>query len=358
MARALQLARRGMYTTSPNPRVGSVLVKNRQIVGQGWHERAGGPHAEIAALTEAQGAARGAECYVTLEPHVHFGRTPPCTRALIDAGVARVVAAMEDPNPLVSGRGMQELADAGIAISSGLLGDEAAELNRGFVMRMQHGRPFVRVKLALSADGFTVMAAGGERWITGDAARADVQRLRAESCAVITGIGTVIADDPRLNVRRDGLGGRQPLRVVLDRGLRFPAGASMLKMRGRTVVITGSADPKRHAELLASGAEIAVLTAVDADFARAVLQYLAEKEQMNEVLVEAGMTLAGTMLSMGLVDELLVYQSRVALGDRGRAPFHPPGTEVEAHAQGLKLIDCRAVGGDWRMTFRRSPAQS
>ena len=358
MARALQLARRGMYTTAPNPRVGSVLVKDRQVVGQGWHERAGGPHAEVAALAEAGGAARGADCYVTLEPCVHFGRTPPCTTALIDAGVARVVAAMQDPNPLVSGRGIQALVDAGIATSSGLLRNEAAELNRGFVMRMSAGRPFVRVKLALSADGFTAVAGDGDRGITGGAARADVQRLRAESCAVVTGIGTVLADDPRLNVRKDALGDRQPLRVVLDRGLRFPAGASMLKLPGRTIVVTQSRDHKRHVDLHAAGAEIAVLDGSAGEFAGAALKYLAEKEQVNEVLVEAGMTLAGAVLSMQLADELVVYQSRVALGAKGRAAFHPLQAHGDAERAGLKLIDRRAVGVDWRLTFRRPMGQT
>lgn len=358
MARALQLARRGTYTTAPNPRVGSVLVKDRQIVGQGWHQRAGGPHAEVAALSDAGGAARGADCYVTLEPCVHFGRTPPCTTALIDAGIARVVAAMEDPNPLVSGRGMQALVDAGIATASGLLGSEAAEVNRGFVMRMSAGRPFVCVKLALSADGFTSVADAGDKRITGEAARADVQRLRAECCAVVTGIGTVLADDPSLNVRRDGLGDRQPLRVVLDRTLRFPTTAAMLKLPGRTIVVTHSGDRKRHAELLACGAEIVVLDTSGAEFPGAALKYLAETEQVNEVLVEAGMTLAGAMISLRLADELVVYQSRAALGDRGKARFHPPGALEDPERMGMMLLDRRAVGSDWRLTFRPSPAKS
>ena len=352
MSRALQLARRGMYTTQPNPRVGSVLVKDRKIVAQGWHERAGGPHAEIAALLDAGSAARGADCYVTLEPCVHFGRTPPCANALIDAGVARVVAAMTDPNPLVSGRGMQLLAGAGIPAASGLMQAEAAEINRGFVMRMSAGRPFVRCKLALSADEFTSGGDSAGQWITGEAARADVQRLRAESCAVLTGIGTVLADDPRLNVRGGDWGGRQPLRAVLDRKLRFPAVAAMLKLPGRTLIFTRDSEPGRQAELRAAGAEIVRLGGIDIDFVDAALKYLAEKEQVNEVIVEAGTTLANALLSMRRVDELVVYQSRTLLGEQGRLPFHlsaPAGNSGY-----MKLTDRRAVGQDWRLTFRRA----
>ncbi|MBI2994226.1 MAG: bifunctional diaminohydroxyphosphoribosylaminopyrimidine deaminase/5-amino-6-(5-phosphoribosylamino)uracil reductase RibD [Gammaproteobacteria bacterium] len=354
MARALQLARRGLYTTAPNPRVGSVLVRGGAIIAQGWHERAGGPHAEVAALAEAGGAARGADCYVTLEPCAHFGRTPPCANALIDAGVTRVVAAMTDPDPRVSGRGLRLLAEAGVAAASGLMQADAAEINRGFVMRMSTGRPFMRCKLALSADGFTAVH-GGSKWITGEAARADVQRLRAESCAVLTGIGTVLADDPQLNVRRTELSGRQPLRAVLDRRLRFPAAAAMLRLPGRTLIFTRNADPGRQAKLRAAGADIALLDASEHEFADAALKYLAEKEQVNEILVEAGRTLTDALLSLRRVDELIVYQSRRELGARGAAPFPMPGSAGHSRPAEWRLADRRAVGNDWRLTFRPLP---
>ena len=248
MARALELARRGLYTTDPNPRVGCVVVKDGKIVGEGFHARAGEPHAEINAVRAAGAAACGATVYLTLEPCCHHGKTPPCTQALIAAGMARVVAAMQDPNPRVAGQGFAELKQAGIGAAYGLMQSEAEVLNPGFISRMQRGRPFVRVKLAASLDGRTAMANGGSRWITGEPARADVQHWRARSSAVLTGIGTVLADDPSLNVRAFDVG-RQPLRVVLDSQLRMSPKAKMLALPGATLVVTASNDAAHTAAL-------------------------------------------------------------------------------------------------------------
>ena len=351
MSRALQLARRGTFTTFPNPRVGCVLVRDGEIVGEGWHERAGGPHAEIAALAEAGAAAGGADCYVTLEPCAHVGRTGPCTDALIGAGVGRVVAAMIDPNPLVRGRGRAELEQAGITVTAGLLEAEAAALNPGFVLRMQQGRPFVRCKLAVSGDGRTAPSAGGPGWISGQAARRDVQRLRAMSGAVVTGIGTVLADDPRLNVREAGLRRDQPLRVVLDRQLRFPEDARMLELPGRSLVVTLSAEAGRAERLRAAGAEVIALDA-GAAFAAAAFRYLAEHEQVSEVLVEAGATLAGALLGEGLVDELVLYQAPITLGGDGPPPFEIQKGRFATSPAGFRLRESRRVGRDWRLVYR------
>ena len=254
MARALELARRGLYTTDPNPRVGCVIAKDGKIVGEGFHARAGEPHAEINALRAAGAAARGATVYLTLEPCCHHGKTPPCTEALIAAGVARVVAAMQDPNPRVAGQGFAELKQAGIGNASGLMQSEAEVLNPGFISRMQRGRPFVRVKLAASLDGRTALANGESKWITGEPARADVQHWRARSSAILTGIGTVLADDPSLNVRAFDVG-RQPLRVVLDSQLQMSPKAKMLALPGATLVVTASNDAARAEALRQAGAD-------------------------------------------------------------------------------------------------------
>jgi diaminohydroxyphosphoribosylaminopyrimidine deaminase/5-amino-6-(5-phosphoribosylamino)uracil reductase len=251
MAHAARLAARGIYSTHPNPNVGCVIVNEGVVVGTGWHQRAGGPHAEVYALREAGDKARGADVFLSLEPCSHKGRTPPCADALVNAGVKRVVVAMKDPNPLVAGRGLEILRAAGITVETGLLEAQAKALNPGFVSRMQQARPWIRVKLASSLDGRTAMASGESRWITGDAARRDVQRLRARSSAVVTGIGTVLADDPSMNVRLDAtqLNNiepiRQPLRVVLDTQLRMPAQAKMLSLPGATLIMTGVTDVDR-----------------------------------------------------------------------------------------------------------------
>lgn len=353
MGRALALAARGLYTTDPNPRVGCVLVNDRQVVGEGWHERAGGPHAEVQALRAAGTAARGATAYVTLEPCCHHGRTPPCTRALIDAGVARVVAAMPDPNPKVAGQGVAELAGAGIAVDVGLMQDEAGRLNPGFVSRMTRGRPYVRVKLAASLDGRTALATGESKWITGAAARADVQRLRARSSAILTGVGTVLADDPSLTVRDLDIG-RQPLRVVVDGNLSLRADARLLRLPGRTLVVTAADDGDYAEALIAAGAEVMVLAGgvgrVDLPL---LMQDLAARE-VNELLVEAGATVCGALLAAGLIDELVVYLAPHLLGSSARGMFDLPALESMADRVALDIVDVRAVGKDWRITARPS----
>ncbi len=349
MARALQLARRGLYGTSPNPRVGCVLVRDGRVIAEGWHRAAGGPHAEIDALNKA-GDAQGATCYVTLEPCIHTGRTPPCVDALIRARVGAVMIGMQDPNPKVGGGGVKALQAAGIKTRVGLLGNEVAALNPGFIMRMRAGRPYVRCKLAMSLDGRTAAADGDSKWITAPAARGDVQRLRARSCAVMTGIGTILADDPRLDMRLQECGDRQPLRVVVDRALRMPVRARMLKSSGRTLVATLMDDPSRRAALEAAGAELC-MPDDKKGFLKGLLMHLAEHERINELLLEAGAGLAGAMLEAGLVDELVLYQAPVLLGDRGRPLFYLPDLIGMGDSMTLQLKETRRVGRDLRLVF-------
>lgn len=361
MARALRLAALGLYTTEPNPRVGCVLVRDGAVVGEGWHRRAGGPHAERIALATAGEAARGATAYVTLEPCCHHGKTPPCTDALLAAGVAQVVAAMVDPNPLVAGQGLGQLRAAGVAVESGVMADQARALNPGFVKRMTEGLPHVRCKLAASLDGRTAMASGESQWITGDAARRDVQFLRARSSAILTGVGTVLADDPSLNVRLDpadlpGLGPgeamRQPLRVVVDSRLRTPATARMLALPGGTLIACTDGPADKVAALESAGARVHVCPdgrgRVDLE---SLLRHLAVHE-VNEVLIEAGPTLAGAAVQAGLVDELILYLAPHLMGHAGRALFHLPGLGRMAERIPLELTDVRAIGSDWRLTAR------
>jgi diaminohydroxyphosphoribosylaminopyrimidine deaminase/5-amino-6-(5-phosphoribosylamino)uracil reductase len=353
MAHALRLAERGLFTTDPNPRVGCVVVRDGSIVGEGWHERTGGPHAEVHALQQAGGDAAGATVYVTLEPCSHHGRTPPCASALINAGVARVVAAMQDPNPAVAGQGLQALRDAGIEVAAGLLEDDAGLLNPGFAMRMRHGRPWVRCKLAMSLDGRTAMASGESQWITGPAAREDVHRLRARSSVIMTGIGTVLADDPSLTARLAGHDAgmlRQPLRVVLDSDLQTPPAARLLQQPGETLVVTGLEDAERHAALARPGVSVVTLPTRDGrPDPVAVMQYLARLE-INEVHLEAGARLSGAMLEAGLVDELVIYLAPHLMGDAARGLFHLPDLERMAQRIRLQVRDIRAVGEDWRIT--------
>jgi diaminohydroxyphosphoribosylaminopyrimidine deaminase/5-amino-6-(5-phosphoribosylamino)uracil reductase len=352
MARALRLAERGLLTTAPNPRVGCVLVRDGAVVGAGWHERTGGPHAEINALQQAGPRAAGATAYVTLEPCCHHGRTPPCTEALLAAGVVRVVAAMEDPNPRVAGMGLAALRDAGIDTAAGLLAAAAECLNAGFVMRMRQGRPWVRCKLAMSLDGRTAMTSGESRWITGEAARSDVQQLRARSDAIMTGIGTVLADDPSLTVRIDGMddGFRQPLRVILDSQLRTPPDAKLLDLPGETLIVTGTVDAGNEARLTRSGVRVVPLPLQDGQLdLPAVLQYLGTL-QVNEVHLEAGATLCGALMQAGLLDELVIYMAPHLMGDAARGLFALPGLEQMAQRIRLSINDIRAVGDDWRIT--------
>ena len=353
MARALRLAAKGLYGTDPNPRVGCVLVRGGQRVGEGWHRCSGEPHAEIVALSAAGDQAAGATAYVTLEPCSHFGKTPPCADALIQAGVTRVVVAMEDPNPLVASQGLKRLRDAGVTVEFGLLQTQAETLNPGFIQRMRTGRPYVRIKSAMSLDGRTAMDSGESRWITSPRARADVQRLRARSSAVLTGIATVLADDPSLNVRMtpEEWGGahiRQPLRVVLDSRGRMPADAKTLTLEGSVLVITapGASAPAgaEHLQtpLGTSGLDL-----------RAVLAALARRG-LNEILVEAGPTLAGAFVAAGLADEFVIYQAPHFMGDAARGLFHLPGLTRMEQRKALEIVEIRRVGPDLRMIARPS----
>lgn len=357
MARALQLAAHGLYTTHPNPRVGCVIVRagdiNGEIIGEGWHIRAGEPHAEIHALAQAGAHARGATVYVTLEPCCHHGRTPPCTDALIGAGVARVVAAMVDPNPKVAGQGLARLAAAGIVTESGVLQAQAEALNAGFMMRMRARRPYVRCKLAMSVDGRTAMASGESKWITSGAARADVQRLRAGSSAILTGIGTVLADDPALTVRLDNAVVRQPLRVVVDGQLRMPPQARLLHESGRTLIVTTAQDRARSDRLTHENVTVSVQPARPGgvDLA-ALMQMLATEHEINEVLVEAGPTLNGALLNAGLIDEVIIYMAPHLMGDAARGLFHLPALQQMSQRVALDIQDIRAVGCDWRITAK------
>lgn len=378
MQRAIRLARRGIYTTDPNPNVGCVIVKHGEIVGEGWHHRAGQAHAEVNALKQAGDKARDATVYVTLEPCSHTGKTPPCANALVDAGVKKVIAAMADPNPLVAGSGLKRLQDAGIETGVGLLEAQARELNPGFIRRMDAGRPFVRVKMAMSLDGRTAMASGESQWISSEAARNDVQRLRAQSSAVLTGITTVLADDPSMNVRLTAQqlgimapqGGdidraasdqlavdpsaawlRQPKRIVLDSQFKMPSLAKIFSRNG-----------------VSSGGECLVYTSVNVDNRgaypytiekiasrdgridlHALMSDLAKKE-INLVHVEAGSVLCGALLKNGLVDEIIIYMAPHIMGDDAKGLFHLPGLEQMKDRIALTIRDVRSIGNDIRIT--------
>ena len=350
MVRALQLAERGLWTTSPNPRVGCVLVRDGEIVGEGWHEKAGEPHAEIHALRATGDRARGATAYVTLEPCSHHGRTPPCAEALIAAGVSRVVAAMSDPNPLVAGQGLAMLRAAGIETASGLLESEARELNIGFVSRMTRGRPWLRLKAAASLDGKTALNNGISQWITGPDARRDGQRWRARACAIMTGIGTVRDDDPQLNVR-DVETPRQPLRVVVDSRLETPLSARILQ--GATVLIAGAVDnAEKKALLRSAGAEVLILpNAAGKVELKDLLEELARRG-INEVHVEAGFKLNGSLLREGLVDELLLYLAPCLIGHDASGLFNLPALTSLDDKRLLQIRDLRQIGEDIRLIAR------
>ena len=353
MARALRLAERAAFTSRPNPMVGCVIAHGEDVVGEGWHQRKGGPHAEVFALQAAGERARGATAYVTLEPCAHTGSTGPCADALIAAGVARVVGAMRDPFPQVDGAGFEKLRAAGIVVESGLMEAQARELNRGFLSRIERGRPWLRVKLASSLDGRTAMASGDSKWISGEAARRDVQQWRARSGALLTGAGTVLADDPQLTVRLDdGSDFLPPLRVVLDPGLATVARGRVREGDALTLYLHApEAKPPRGLQ--------ADHVAVPVDKGRfdldAVLRLLATRG-INEVQVEAGATLAGAFLAAGLVDELLLYIAPVLLGERARPLFD--GLHIDAMAERLRLrtVDSRSIGGDLRLLLRPEPA--
>lgn len=354
MARALRLAAHGLYSTTPNPRVGCVIVNDGDVVGEGWHARAGEAHAEIHALRAARARARGGTAYVTLEPCSHHGRTPPCANALIDAGVARVVAAMRDPNPMVAGRGIELLTLAGVSAQLGLLEAEARELNIGFAQRMLHGRPWVRVKTAASLDGKTALLDGASRWITGEAARDDVQHWRARACAVLTGIGTVLADDPRLSVRLPG-NPRQPLRVIVDSGLRTPVDARLLRRDepgGDVLIAYAAADERRRAALTEQGAELISLPALDGRVDLVALLAVLARRGVNELHVEAGATLNGRLLALQCVDEWVAYLAPLVLGHRARGLFDMPALTDMGARRAFSVVDQRMFGDDLRLILR------
>ncbi|MCO6441525.1 MAG: bifunctional diaminohydroxyphosphoribosylaminopyrimidine deaminase/5-amino-6-(5-phosphoribosylamino)uracil reductase RibD [Nitrococcus mobilis] len=355
MAHALQLAERGLFSTGSNPRVGCVIVRDGRLVGAGWHRQAGEPHAEINALAAAGQAARGATLYVTLEPCCHHGRTPPCTAALLSAGITRVVAACKDPNPRVAGQGLEQLAAAGITTHHGLMAEQAQTLNSGFFKRMHTGLPYVRCKLAMSLDGRTAMASGESRWITAAAARSDVHRLRARSDGLLTGRGTVLIDDPQLTARDVDTPWDlvQPCRLVLDSRLRLPKQARMLQEPGKVAVLYAHYDRRRAQDLTAAGAE---LWPIEPDSGGRVELHQAltaiGNAGINELLVEAGPTLSGALLQAGLLDELVVYIAPHLMGHEARPLLRLPGLARMAERIPITITDMRALGPDLRLTAR------
>jgi len=349
MSQALQLAGKGMHSTAPNPRVGCVIINDNKVVGEGYHVKAGEPHAEIIALEQAGEYAQGATVYVTLEPCCHTGKTPPCTDALIEAGVKKVVAAQRDPHHRVAGQGFAALEAAGIEVKEGLLQAQAAQLNPGFIKRMQHGMPFVRIKLASSLDGRTAMASGESKWITGESARHDVQHWRARSSAILTGVGTILADDPALNTRLDDTSTHQAVRVILDTQLRTPVDAKLFQHKGNVIIMTAVADVEQRALFNKHDVEFITCPSsengVDLQF---VLTQLASLE-INEVHVECGATLAGSFLQHDLVDEIVLYLAPKLMGDVARGLFHLPELETMADSIKLQIQDVRQFGDDIRL---------
>jgi diaminohydroxyphosphoribosylaminopyrimidine deaminase/5-amino-6-(5-phosphoribosylamino)uracil reductase len=359
MQLAIDAAQR-VFTTAPNPRVGCVIVRDGKIVGTGLHEKPGEHHAEVNALIEAGDAAKGAVAYVSLEPCCHFGRTPPCTQALINAGISEVVFAMYDPNPLVAGKGVQALRDAGVTVTGPLLESEAKTINRGFIKRMTEGLPFVRCKMAMSLDGRTAMASGESQWITGPLARADVQRLRAESCAVVTGVNTILSDNPSLNVRAEQLqhehaleiAKRQPRRVIIDSSLRTPPESKIVKLAGDVLFLVGNPHQQQMQRFANSSAVIQAVNTVPGGRLdlRAAMAVLAQDYNCNEVLLEAGPTLSGAMIQAGLVDEVIVYIGPKFLGSDALPLLNLPGLRHMADHISLKIVDVADIGGDCRIT--------
>jgi len=359
MARALRLAEKGRYTTHPNPRVGCVIVKQGHVIAEGYHKRAGEPHAEVNALQAVSESPVGATVYVTLEPCSHTGKTPPCADALIDAGVSRVVIAMQDPNPEVAGQGIKRLQDAGITVDLGLLEEQARKLNPGFIKRMEQGLPWVRLKLAMSLDGRTAMASGESKWITGPAARHDVQKLRASADAILTGIGTVLADDPALNVRLDpaelGIEGeiRQPLRVVVDSHLKMPFDAQLMRLNGDTIIATRADNDEKLINAFQSlGVQIVPIETTEDEHVNlhGLLTTLA-KQEINEVHVEAGATLCGALIQQKLVDEIIIYMAPILMGSDARGLLKLPGLTAMSDKIECEIEDIRAIDKDWRLTL-------
>src|SRR5699024_3357524 len=361
MARAIQLARRGIFTTTPNPNVGCVIVHNGTVVGEGWHQQAGGPHAERWALTAAGPQAYGATCYVTLEPCSHQGRTGPCADALIEAGVQRVVVAMQDPNPQVAGQGINRLKAAGITVQHGVLEQEARALNPGFIKRTELGLPWLRLKLAMSVDGRTAMASGESQWITGAAAREDVEQWSARSCVMLTGIGTVLHDSASLTVRPEQWQWqppypqatvRQPARGGLDRRVRTPVDANISQAPGVCWVLGEEAylTANTKAALQQAGAHWKTMNTAP----MLVLQWLAEQGH-NDVLLECGAELAGAFVAAGAVDEIITYMAPIFMGNAARPLLTLPGIQSMAEVLPLELHDARNFGHDWRFIWRLAP---
>jgi len=352
MSYAIRLAERGAFTTHPNPRVGCIIVKESKIIGEGWHIEAGKEHAEINALNDASkskdSTVKDATVYLSLEPCSHQGKTGPCSTALVKAGVSRVIVAMLDPNPLVAGQGVQELKDNGIEVEVGILQAQAEQLNPGYIKRMKTGRPFIRNKMAMSLDGRTALASGESKWITSEDARHDVQKLRARSACILTGVGTILADDPSMTARIDGLL-QQPLRVIVDTHLSTPIDAKILSQQGKTIILTcrkDDGDVKRFSKL---GVEVISIpqkgSNLDLD---AVIDYLGSLE-INEVLLEAGATLSGAMIQAGLVDELVIYMAPILLGNQAKGLFGLPNIESMNQKISLNILEQRAIGNDWRI---------
>ena len=347
MPRALQLAEQGLYTTMPNPRVGCVIVKDGAVVGEGAHLKAGEPHAEILALHQAGEHASGATAYITLEPCSHTGRTPPCSQAMIDAGIIKVIAAIQDPNPLVAGSGLAHLQAHGIETVSGLMQAQAEALNPGFISRMSRGFPYVRSKIAASLDGKTALNNGVSQWITSEPARLDVQHWRARSCAILTGIGTILADNPSMTVR-DLQINRQPLKVIVDSQLKIPIDAKILQ-GGNAIIAFAQQNSQKEAQLLAAGAAVICIPNNEGKVClKTLLSHLAHM-QINEVLVEAGEGLNGALLAQHLIDELLVYYAPKLMGGGAKSMFAMPILTSMSQAIDLTIIDLRQVGVDIRL---------
>jgi len=381
MARAIQLAKKGQYTTHPNPRVGCVITSNhphqqhQQIIGEGYHQRAGEPHAEINALLNCKQPASGGTAYVTLEPCSHTGKTPPCANALIEAKIKRVVIAMQDPNPQVAGQGIQRLLETGITVEVGVLETQSRQLNPGFIKRMEQGLPWVRVKLAMSLDGRTAMASGESKWITGSEARQDVQKLRASVDAILTGIGTVLADDPSLNVRlsaselqieggdfegdsleRNKQAVRQPKRIVIDTHLKMPLDAKLIKLEGETFIVTAKSENHDKSLVRAFKAMGVNMLSVETDSAgrlslTAMLKQLA-KQEINEVHVEAGATLCGALIQQQLVDEIILYMAPILMGSNAKGLLNLAGLDAMKDKIELSISDIRSVGKDLRLLVK------
>jgi len=360
MARAIELASKGRFTTAPNPNVGSVIVRDGEIVGEGYHRQAGGPHAEVFALRQAEHLASGATCYVTLEPCSHYGRTGPCALALVNAGVKKVIVAMLDPNPLVAGRGIQILQDAGIEVQLGLLQEQARALNPGFLSRMERQKPYIRLKLATSLDGRIALANGKSQWISSAQSRSDVQLMRAQAHAILSTATTVLADNARLTVRSEGLAlpslddgsVRQPIRVILDRSLKLTGQELLFSQNGPIVLV--------HDKQFKPGFErpqvrFIALNADESGLNLNELMRVLAAENINDLWVEAGAVLAGSLWQAGLVDELIVYQAPVLLGDKAKAMLQLPNYSELCEAQHFVWTSVETLGPDLKLTARLEP---